>query len=506
MDVAGLILRLRPEARARFDHVWSLTFYPDLPASPAPVAQRGSHFSAVHASLLNKHHVSEAADGPGPLASRPFTVYEERSTGARQRFILWTEMANGLVDTLGYKAHVPGLQHISNFLPSVLEECASGRDFRTGFYQIPIPRDARHLFRFVDATGKWWQLTRLPMGHCCSVELMQTLGAAAAGHPEYVTSSFVPFGVRCDMWVDNIRFVGPRQHVRRAMATLTETARQYNITWKPEDSFDESTSYDFIGVRYDHLQGTVVPTKKLLDKLNAFSFDETITAGDLERLVGRLIHASAIAGTYMGDYWFPLKYTRRIVNGLNRGTRHINSSICLPPSVRTGLAEWILAVQATRHMSRVIGPARYTAFVDASTSGWGGVIIDERTNVITVLGAKWPPGENLHINVLEAKALALTAAALPAGAARGRIRMIVDNTTVQAVARKGICLANLAINEHVVTSLKHLRALGADFTVEWVRSADNPADAPSRIAISDFRNHTIDDVARQVFAFLQVPT
>jgi len=157
-------------------------------------------------------------------------------------------------------------------------------------------------------------------------------------------------------------------------------------------------------------------------------------------------------------------------------------------------------------MSRVIGPARYTAFVDASTSGWGGVIIDERTNVITVLGAKWPPGENLHINVLEAKALALTAAALPAGAARGRIRMIVDNTTVQAVARKGICLANLAINEHVVSSLKHLRALGADFTVEWVRSADNPADAPSRIAISDFRNHTIDDVARQVFAFLQVPT
>ena len=226
--------------------------------------------------------------------------------------------------------------------------------------------------------------------------------------------------------------------------------------------------------------------QKVADRLNTFSFDEVVTAGELERLVGRLIHASAISGTYMGDFWFPLKYTRRIVNSLNRGQRRTTSPISVPPSVRDGLTKWIQTVQTDRSMSRVVGPARFTAFVDASTKGWGGVIIDEHSCEITVMGAMWPPGAALHINVLEAKAFALTVAALPKAAAGGRIRVIVDNTTVQAVARKGVCLANLAINEHVVTSLPHLRTLNADFTVEWVRSADNPADAPSRIAIRDF--------------------
>jgi hypothetical protein len=445
-------------------------------------------------------------DGPGPLTTRPFTVYEERATGSRQRFILWTKMANDMVDKLGYKAHVPGLQHVSNFLPSVLQECASGRDFRTGFFQIPVPRDARHLFRFVDATGRWLQLTRLPMGHCCSVEIMQTLGAAAAGHPDYVLRSFVPSGVRCDMWVDNIRFTGSRGDVRRAMAALTTTAERYNITWKPQDSFDESTSYDYIGVRFNHEQGTVAPSNKVLDKINTFSFDDEVTAGDLERLVGRLMHASAIAGIYLGDFWYPLKYARRIVNSLNRGIRRPTTPISLPPSVQADLTVWIAALQTDRCMSKVVGPARFTAFVDASTTGWGGVIIDESTNAITVMGAAWPPGESLHINILEAKAFALTVGALPPEAAGGRIRVVVDNTTVQCVARKGHCLANRAINEHVVTTIKHLRDLNADFTVEWVRSADNPADAPSRIAISDFNDTTVADVTKQVFAFLRVQT
>ena len=141
----------------------------------------------------------------------------------------------------------------------------------------------------------------------------------------------------------------------------------FYVTWKTEDFFDLAYEYDFIGIHFDHGEGTVAPCKKLVDKLNTFSFDEVVTAGELERLVGRLIHASAISGTYMGDFWFPLKYTRRIVNSLNRGQRRTTSPISVPQSVRDGLTKWIQTVQTDRHMSRVVGPARFTAFVDAST-------------------------------------------------------------------------------------------------------------------------------------------
>ena len=101
------------------------------------------------------------------------------------------------------------------------------------------------------------------------------------------------------MWVDNIRYVDPKDAVRRATSALDATALKYNVTWKTEDSFDLAYEYDFIGIHFDHGQGTVAPCKKLVDKLNTFSFDEVVTAGELERLVGRLIHASAISGTYM---------------------------------------------------------------------------------------------------------------------------------------------------------------------------------------------------------------
>ena len=141
--------------------------------------------------MLHDHGVALPADGPGLSETVPFTVLETRASGPRQRFILWTREQNEYVDSQRYKAHVPGLQHVSNFLPSVLDECGSGRDYKTGFYQIPVPVEARQLFRFEDSSGKWWELTRLPMGHCCSVELMQTLGAAAAGHPAYVLDEFI---------------------------------------------------------------------------------------------------------------------------------------------------------------------------------------------------------------------------------------------------------------------------------------------------------------------------
>ena len=62
---------------------------------------------------------------------------------------------------------------------------------------------------------------------------------------------------------------------------LTATAKRHRITCKPEDSFAESKVYDFIGMKFNHNQGTVTPSKKILDKLNASSFDAVITAGDL---------------------------------------------------------------------------------------------------------------------------------------------------------------------------------------------------------------------------------
>ena len=93
----------------------------------------------------------------------PFTVFEERETGDRQRFILWTKEENEKIYETGYEPFVP-LQHISKYLGAVHSEVASLRDFKTGFYQIPIPEASRPLFTFEDASGDWFALTSYRWG------------------------------------------------------------------------------------------------------------------------------------------------------------------------------------------------------------------------------------------------------------------------------------------------------------------------------------------------------
>ena len=504
MDVPGLIDRLAGGSgspRERWDYAYNLTFYP-----PTPPAIRSSHdwsppCPAIDANKLHECGVAMPAPGPGTFNNVPFSVYESKS-GGRRRFILWTRFANSLCDAMGYKAYVPGLQHVSAFLPSALDECGSGRDFKTGFYQIPIPEDARRMFRFCDSEGRWWELTRLPMGHCCSVELMQTLGAAAAGHPSYVKEEFKVRNVKCDLWVDNIRFTGDRSSVREATELLDRTASAHGITWKPEDTFNELREYDFVGIAFDHVRQRVAPSAKVLDKLRALDLSD-VTSGAIEALVGRLIHASAITRVYTGSFYTALKWARRVVNGMNSGRIMVTEWVIIPPSIRKELSRWIEVVQVPTQVRPPILDTAYTVFVDASLEGWGGVIVNRHTGLISVSGARFEGRyKGGHINELEAEALARVIQELPADAAGGRVHVVVDNTTVRHVALKGVCTANQMINDSVLCALMRLREMKCAVSLQWLRSAYNPADIPSRVPMSAVQGSTLQKLERQVAAFL----
>ena len=333
---------------------------------------------------------------------------------------------------------------------------------------------------------------------------MQTLGAAAAGHPDYVQPRYaIDPEVECDIWVDNVRYSGPREKVRTAAAGLDDIAKRCNITWKPEDTFDNAQQYDFVGISFNHSTRTVQPSEKIITKLNAVDFEAPVTAGDIEALVGRLIHASAISKVFIGSFYTPLKWARRITNSLNRGVRSTSTVVDVPDRVRSELQRWITLVQqpiTIRHEPRDIA---YTVFVDASLDGWGGVVVERSTNKITVFGARWgPPLRGEHINVLEAAALTNVVARLPPEAAGGRIQILVDNTTVRAVANKGVCMKNLVLNDAVVSALLHLRGMGCVCSIQWIKSAANPADAPSRVAMSSLAGVALDGVVEQVKVFL----
>lgn len=502
MRVDLLRQRMKPEVKDRFDQVWQLTLAPGEAASAKATPVRQSDLCAEHARMLEEHGIACSVSEGGPLENIPFTVLEEKESGLRQRFILWTKQANDLVEERGYVAQVP-LFHVSAYLQAINEECGSTRDFRTGFYAVEIPEEARRLFRFQDDTGNWWELTRLPMGHACAPELMHTLAATAAGHPDFAVTEFCTQEVLVDVWVDNIRYAGAKDNVLRATARLDQTAVDCAITWKDADSRTAAQDYEFIGVRWNHHRHQVAVGRKLEANLleARHRLGGAVQAHELETLGGRLLHASAVSGVFPGSYYFTLKFLRRVINALNRGVKSSASLVPVPGAVRTSLESWISAVLSPRKIPTGSASPSVTAFVDASLKGWGGVLVNGATMELTILGSSWSPEESmLHINELEALAFwhVISALSVPGIC----VHVVVDNTTVKGVARKGACLKSAVLNNAVVNALEHLRKLQCFVSVRWVESRGNPADIPSRVPLLDLSRGDLQDMRLAVRRFL----
>ena len=480
MDVSAVRGRMLPSVLKRFDYVWDLTFFPKDSSVNARLSRRAtSKLAGKHARELVECGIAVPSDSVPLSRNVPFTVYEERETGNRQRFILWTKEQNELISSGGYEPFVP-LQHISCYLDAVHSEVASCRDFKTGFYQVCIPEGSTSLFSFSDSAGKVYSLTRLPMGHVCAPELMNTIAAVVAGDPLFVKKEFAEEEVGIHWWIDNIRLFGPKEKVKCAAERMDSFARMANITWKPSDTVDLSPEYEFLGVTFDHHTDRVSLGTKIGRKIKNTNLD-SLTASELESLGGRLLHASSIVGVPPGKYWFSLKYLRRVTNYLNKGTLQVQQVLKLPRSVRRELEMWIGAVQK----ERIIMPEQKEGrtaevFVDASLQGWGGVIV-WKTGELEILGAAWPAGEDRHINILEADALGKT---LKGIAKADHLSIWVDNTTVCGAFRKKMCVRSHSLNRCLITAIECLLVLKCSYSLAWVSTKLNPADIPSREEVS----------------------
>ena len=480
MNVDGLRGRLNDSARVRFDSVWDMVFPRQTPPSRSSTHSKHSTLQPSHADELVSRSIARHAEAGGVMQNVPFTVVEEKAEGLRQRFILWTKGLNDWGEGTGYQAAVP-LKHISAYLGAVKQECATTRDFRTGFFAIEIPTYARHLFRFQDSSGRWFEMQRLPMGHIGAPELMHTLAASAAGHPDYVRSDIAVHSVGIDIFIDNIRYTGERKHILDATTVLDETASGMSITWKASDSHTAATTYTFLGADFNHELRTVRASEKIRRKISGVNLSNC-TASQLESLGGRLVHASAIAGVPMGQFWYAVKFLRRLVNGLNRGTRRPEANVNIPPSVTAQLSAWCTAALKQQTIFQHDSRNSVTTFIDASMTGWGGVIIDDSTAEIIILGGSWTPSEaRLHINVLESLALSKTLSQLPVRYKGGTLSLWIDNTSVVGALRKKLCARSADLNKNVVLSSIIFKNLQLDVNIGWVASANNPADIPSRL-------------------------
>ncbi|RNF12993.1 rab1 small GTP-binding protein, partial [Trypanosoma cruzi] len=133
-----------------------------------------------------------------------------------------------------------------------MAEAASCLDLKTSFI-VSLPREARHLFRCHAEDGALVELTRLPMGHKASPEILQIIIASAIAGVTTVVRRLLdaPPLVRDDVWIGNMRIAGSKSDATFWEAQVLRNADSCHASMG-EDRESGAAQYTFLGVQFDH--------------------------------------------------------------------------------------------------------------------------------------------------------------------------------------------------------------------------------------------------------------
>lgn len=363
-------------------------------------------------------------------------------------------------------------------------------DFSGWFFQFPLSTAVSrfHCFTF---HGEHYAIIRLPMGQRQSVAL---------GH--FVTSILVQEALRradvsgrisANVYIDNIRLLAKRADpgvhdlMLRALACLKAVANEVRATFNDIQDVKIETKGEFLGIWFDFENQTIAmaeSAKRKWDEMfgSIISMDcRLVTVRQVASLLGRAFHAIRLLGLDTAQMFFILKWFRRKASQCLRWGVSADEMAGLWPSLVPSLIR--LNREITRNKPLIVKlPGEQekitTIFTDASLTGWGCVCCDSRGR-FSSFGGKWESNVRVSINVLESWAMEIGLEIGRSVAEEGAItRLISDNTAALYAAKKGNCWQCVDLNNSANRLKKEIDS--GQIILGYVRSADNPADDPSR--------------------------
>ena len=487
-DIPKIVSRASERARARLEVCTGLLYAPygvqhaSTTTELVEVPMSRSCTTAdceirVANGIIRRVSAAEALTRPTKGVMRSFTVVELNKGPqgkGRRRAIDHPAEQNDACYAAGYKSEVD-LQHCSAYLDGVFQECGCVSDIHASFYGLELPAEARAYYRFRDEAGNLYEATRSMMGHTVTAEIQHLITSIVAGHPGYVKPEFAaPCIVK--VWIDNVRYTGTRALVAKAREKLIVSAAACNVAF---DVAEVSTSYEFIGILFNHINHTVCLGSKTRGKLPA-SIPNTMRAGDLEGLVGRLIFAAAVRQQPLVNNWWALKWTRRFFNKLNRGALSVDDVVRLDGIHRGSLEHWLATACVPHVVNRALHGNTATLFTDATLTGWGAVVIFDNDRML-VSGGRFLGDQSVG-DICRKEAWAVDNALESfADALRGisRINLFVDNTSVVAAMRRGMPRADSLVDP-IKSAWEKIIGSKTTLFADYVSTHINPADAISR--------------------------
>ena len=363
-------------------------------------------------------------------------------------------------------------------------------DFSAWFDQIELDDLIRPDFCF-PAGGKWYRLTRLPMGMRQAVDV-------AATATEILHTFERPAGVRIDSYVDNIRFLGKnRADVIAAAACFIDRCRLANATLNEVMDDEPSlaaaerlvhTAGEFLGGYFDYVEKTVQIGEKTIKKLEMLSAmfhkrGQEFTHRNFLSLFGLLFFALQITRAPAADRYYALKEYSETARRLQRDPGLLDAVYKCSPSRAQHISKWITdTLENHPHPVPLVPPPNQADFIlvtDASAWGWGAILLDMNTGEMHTWNepweARWVGARMSAWSEPEAIARAL-GKFFPNGTKKA-VAVLTDSLTAVGAFSKGRS-KSFAVNR----ALMAVQEIFPQFNASWwhIAGTSNPTDGISR--------------------------
>ena len=454
---------------------------PMTPEEEEWVLKDDSYCKADVEDQMANGYVKEATEKPKFLG-RAFTVPETSGDSQRRRPIYWPRWFNEVLEKAEMRKlleySLPQVEALMNLVASSKpEQYAVCFDLAISFFQISIAKISG-LFGFV-CEGKYYTYEVLPMGWSLSVFILQSLLEALLE----ATCEGTP--VSSLGYVDNVWFHGDLLIVTETALKFQKLCKDLFITLNKELLNAPHKIGKFIGVEYDLDGHRVRITPKSLAKLKesvSRTKSQRATYGTWMELFGKLFWAQRVLHHQMWEFYHPIKWYRRKAAMFEAKKIKSTDEVSIWPSAEGALKNWVSMATDNewRELDREKRAPGALLFTDASLLGAGAILLID--GQIITFSCQWSDEEKkMHITLLEARAV-LRAVQFFGDVLRGKsLVLFVDNTTVKAVEKKG-----RSNSFELNTEMSHLHQVLDRFevvikTVVYLKSAENPADEPSRL-------------------------
>ena len=485
-NIQDIIEDMRPALQTQTRHVlqyFQVAFLAAVPISHLPSI---IELSAPQIVFLLKVGLFEKIDAEIPLGPRLhiFLVLEHHKQ--RWRLIVHTMDINRF--SADYAVGELNFEELQTMIEFHLERpyFVYQNDAAAYYHQFLLPKETRRFYSFfVEGFGKL-ALTTIATGQRQCVEVAQCVSR----HLNEKAGRMARNLVSQSAYIDNFKGAAiEEKDAAVGAAWLLRVANYYNVTMN--DSLQKPLqSFEHRGILFEHNRTMIVrlgskTSLKVQDlrthRLNRIA-DWSIV--ELQQVFGLLIYASAVLNIPMHIYYYCFKLVRRRMHQLALGELTIQGSnnetpARVWPSTFVNWIDWTDKVAS--HPGRLRHPqpidTTHVLVSDASMYGCGGVCFDLQRNETSTFGSSWSAmgiaASQHHINVLEMKALiAAVHRLLPSGA---KVQLLVDNTTVMHTTRKQYS-ASFALNAHMKDFPDDVTIV----SIDYIKSAENPADALSR--------------------------